>query len=32
VQARDKFYELEKKVDEHISDAIRHAEAAIQTA
>jgi len=32
VQTRDKFYELEKKVDEHISDAIRHAEAAIQTA
>ena len=32
VQKRDKFYELEKKVDEHISDAVRHAEAAIQTA
>ena len=32
LQKRDKFYELEKKVDEHISDAVRHAEAAIQMA
>ena len=32
LQKRDQFYELEKTVDEHIADSVRHAETAIQEA